>query len=179
MKFKYFSAVKTLKSRSVWWLRKWRFSVTKTSVVLHIEIECEGKLSIKRLRRDSQLFFLKNPRPNIYSLASRTRCKFFLPEPFSDFTKMFNNLIFIHPREGGRSLRYTISQLFQQSFCFFFFIFHYLCSPYFKNILTLGDCQCKRGGVSRGSVNGTVLMIIFILEVEILLKICQYYNAFI
>lgn len=35
MNFKHFSAVKTLNGKSEWWLKKWRFSVTKASLPVH------------------------------------------------------------------------------------------------------------------------------------------------
>lgn len=35
MRLKHFSAVRTLNGKSLWWVRKWRFSVTRTSAPTH------------------------------------------------------------------------------------------------------------------------------------------------
>jgi len=101
-----------------------KFVLTSSTIVRHIEIECEGKLSIRNFKRDSHLSFLKNPNANIYSLASSTSRKLFLPELLSGLTQMFDHFFFTHTNERGRSLGYTFTQFLEQFFSFSFFIFH-------------------------------------------------------
>lgn len=101
-----------------------KFARTSSTIVRHMQIECKGKLSIRYFIRDSQLCFLTNPIANIYSFASRTSCKLFLREVFSDFTQVFNDFFFSHSGKRGKSFRYTFTQLIPQSSGFCFFIFH-------------------------------------------------------
>lgn len=108
-----------------------KFALTSSTIIRHIEIECEGKLSMRSFKSDSHLCFLKSPKANIYSLASRTSRKFSLPELFPDFTQMANNFFFAHPGEWRRSFRYTLAHLLPQSFGFCLLIFHSL-SPCFR-----------------------------------------------
>jgi len=109
-----------------------RFVRTSSTIVRHTEIGCDGKLSMSSLKRDSQLSFFANPRANMYSLASSTRRKLFLPEFFSGFTQLFNNLFFGHACERGGSLGYVLPQFVPQFFGFGFFSFH-LSSPRFQD----------------------------------------------
>src|SRR3989304_2220231 len=118
-----------MKLTNCWKFLGVRFTLTSSTIVLHIQTECVLKLSIREFIRDSQLSFLKIPNPNIYSFASRMSSKFFLPEFFSGFTKMFNNLFFSHSCERGRFIGNTFTQVIQQFFCVFFLFFHYLLPP--------------------------------------------------
>ncbi len=88
-----------------------RLSLTSSTIVRQIETECKGKLSMRCFKRKSQLSFLKSPRANIYSLASRTKCKFLLPQFFSGFAQLLDGFFFGHTGKRGRFLSYTFAQL--------------------------------------------------------------------
>lgn len=103
-----------------------KFALTSSTIVRHIQTECRERFSIRTCRSDSQLSFLKNPKAKIYSLASRTSRKLFLPEPFPGLTQMLDHFIFAHSCERRGSFRYAFSQLVPQFLGFCFFIFHYL-----------------------------------------------------
>ncbi len=108
-----------------------------------MQIECAGKLSIRSFKRDSQLCFLKKPRPNIYSLASSTRrsLKLFLPKRFSNLAQMLYSFFFCHSCKRRWSLGYAFTQLLPQHFCFFYiFSFHNLFTL-FKNIFEIENLK--------------------------------------
>jgi len=117
-----------------------KFDLTSSTIVRHIQIECKDKLSIRTFRRDSQVSFLKNPKAKIYSLASSTSRKLFLPEPFPGLTKMLDHFFLTHPCKRGWSRRYTFTQFFPQFLGFCFFIFHDL-SP--RNQFTMKAIHCQ------------------------------------
>ncbi len=125
MSFRHFSAVNTLNGKPRRPDRKWRFSVTRVSDPTH---------SVKAAIKASASF---NPLVS-YSLESRTSCKFLLPELLSDFSQIFNGLLFCHPvqRRGFRG--YAFTQFIPQFFRFCFLVFHYL-SPcalsYYKKMV--------------------------------------------
>lgn len=123
-----------------------KFALTSSTIVRHIQIECAGKLSTRSFKRDSQLCFLKKPRPNIYSLASSTRrsLKLFLPKRFSNLTQMLYDFFLAHPCKRRRSFGYGFTQLFPQPFCFFdIFAFHNLL-PLFTNAYEIENPKYAR-----------------------------------
>ncbi len=73
-----------------------KFVLTSSTMVRQILTEYDEKLSVRNSKRDSQLSFLMNPKPKVYSLASSTSRKLFLPEFFSDLAKMLNSFFFTH-----------------------------------------------------------------------------------
>ncbi len=73
-----------------------KFVLTSSTIVLHILIECDGKLSVRNSKIASQLFFLAKPNPKIYSLESSTSCKFTIPKFFSSLAQFFYNFFLCH-----------------------------------------------------------------------------------
>jgi len=101
-----------------------KFDLTSSTIVRHILIEFDEKLSVRNSRIDSQLFFLMNPKPKIYSLASSTSRKFILPKLFSNLPHMFDGFFFTHSGKRRRSSGYAFTKFMQEFFCFSFFILH-------------------------------------------------------
>ena len=209
MRFRHFSAVKILNGKLLWWVKKWRFSLTKISaptysvyaaikasaglkpaasylapnskgirksssmavkvlisfiklwkswmvkfaltsstIVRQIQMEWRRGGSIRRdLKRDSQLSFLKIPKPKIYSFASRVSRKLFLPKFFSGFTQPVNHCFFGHTCKRRGFLRYASMEFFPQSFSFFNIDFFHRLSPlpkYYYGVnhlsMQIGNC---------------------------------------
>ena len=110
---------------------------TSSTIVRHIEIECNDMFSIKYCMSDSQLAFLKRPRAKIYSLASRTKCKFFLPQLFPCFAQLFDNFFFTHTLKWRWSFGYVFTQFVPQLLSFCRFIFHKLAPlSHFASIIS-------------------------------------------
>ena len=126
-----------------------KFALTSSTIVRHIAIECKGKLSISRIMSVSELCFLNIPSPNMYSLASSTNRKLFLPEFLPGRSQMFHYLFFAHSGKRGRSFGYTFSKLFPKFFCLCCLIFHY-ASPCLKITMKIGSCQCKLARLFQG-----------------------------
>src|SRR3990172_5340636 len=102
-----------------------RLGRTSSIMVRHIEMECVEAFSMKYCRSDSQLSFLKSPRANMYSLASRTKRKFFLPQFLSGLAQLLDYFLFGHPFKWGRFFGCAFAQLIPQFFSLFYvFAFH-------------------------------------------------------
>ena len=99
-----------------------KFDLTSSTIVRHTLIEFDEKLSVRNSRIDSQLSFLINPKPKIYSLASSTSRKFTLPKFLSNLPQMFDGFFFTHSGKRRRPFGYAFTKFMQEFFCFCFFI---------------------------------------------------------
>jgi len=117
-----------------------RFDLTSSTIVRHILTECDDRLSARKSRMDSQLSFLTNPKPKIYTLASRMSRKLTLPELLSDLPHMFDDFFFAHSGKRRRPFGYAFTKFMQEFFCFCFFRFH-RASPLSKFTMKSGYCQ--------------------------------------
>ena len=87
--------------------------LTSSMIKRGTEMEYMGYESLKESISDSQTGFLKAPKPNIYSLASRTRRNFFLPNLLSCFTEGGYNFFFGHLGKRMASFGNHLSEFVQ------------------------------------------------------------------
>src|SRR3972149_11828721 len=127
-----------------------KFALTSSTIVRHIETECNETFSMKYCISDSQLSFLKSPRAKIYSLASRTKCKLLLPQFFSGLAQLLDNFLLAHSLKRRRFPGYAFTKLLPQSFSLFYvFVFHKLLPHFYgfstafqqQNTMKLVSCQ--------------------------------------
>ncbi len=107
---------------------------TSSKIVRGIWTVCECLASSSFSSNFSEASAFAGSKANIYSLESTTSRKFFFPDFFPGFTKLFDNLFFAHFENRGRIFCDCLSEFFKQFLCAFrirFFSFHRL-SPYFK-----------------------------------------------
>lgn len=121
-----------------------RFALTSSTIVRQIQIGWEGIASIRNFKRDSQLSFLKIPKPKIYSFASRVSRKFLLPKFFPCFTQPVNYFLFGHACKRRRFFRYAFTKFFPQFFCLFD-VFHY-SSPLYIIYYGIHPLSIKNNG---------------------------------
>lgn len=127
--------------------------LTSLAIVRHMESLWREGLSARRFKRETQAGSLARPKVKIYSLASRTRCKFFLPYLFSCFAKLFDDLFFGHPGEGRRPACHAIPNFLQKPVRLFRSLFvghfiHRFSPPLINNTTPPAGCQSSVGARS-------------------------------
>ena len=118
-----------MKLKKLWESFKVRLVCTSRTIVRHIERVWRERSSVSRVKREVHAGSLARPKPKIYTFASRTRCKFLLPEFFPCLAKLPDNLFFGHSGKRRGFSCDALLQFLQESFSFFGFMFYHCSSP--------------------------------------------------
>lgn len=92
------------------------FRFTSSNIVRGIRMVCKWPVSSSFSSNLNDASALDGPKANMYSFESMTSRKFFFPNFFPRFAKLFDNLFLAHLENGGRISRDHLSELFKMFF---------------------------------------------------------------
>ena len=120
-----------------------RLFFISSTIMRGSRIVCAGKMANILSNRSSQERFFGRPMAKMYSLESRTSCKFFLPDSLSILAQFLYYFFSSHMRKGRFTFSNYFSKFLQVPFCLGNIRFHFL-SPLVANIqYTVGEVKTK------------------------------------